>query len=264
MKNRTTISLIPHHIARTASHRFFTWQSASGTLSLWHIAAVECGVAILIINIWRLTRSHILVPITLFLLMQGGVWYLVKANRKKTTDRMEQDLPQALDIMSRVYRIHPNLKVAVQEVPRHMPPGPLANLFQEVHTLATFGYSVEEAIVRVNAKAKSEDLAQVATAIRIHLPQGGDIAAQLQEMASLLRRRREVSREVSASMFQNKVSSIFTSAFVPIIILLVFTINTEGYREILKNPTGRAVFLAALGWWACGIIIMKRLMKVAV
>jgi tight adherence protein B len=263
MKKNIADRLLPHP-PKIDRLRFLKKRpGAHGHLSWLHIGAFEAALCIALFNLWRLTGAHPVAVVSVLVVAQCGIWYLLTRQRKKTKELIEASLPQAIEIIGRVYRIHPDMKVALSQVPQNMEPGPVAALFKEVHTLSSFGYSVEEAILRVNERVKSEDLAQVATAIRIHLPQGGDIASQMEEIAMQLRRGREVKREVGNAMFQNKVSSIFTSAFVPLIIILVFTINTQGYREILKNPTGRAIFLAALGWWAVGIIIMRRLLRVA-
>ncbi len=266
MKKHSTNRLLPPIPKRGSADKpiIFRRLALWGDLSLLRLAIFEAAAAILFINLWRLTRVHPWLLLTLWALMQSAVWYFSKRSRKKTKDLVQWQLPQALDIISRVYRVHPNLKAAVAQVPLNLQPGPTSTLFAQVHSLASFGYSVEEALDKVNIPLGSEDLAQVATSLRIHIRQGGDIASQLGHMANLLRRRREVTSEVGAAMFQNKISSVFTSLFVPLIIILVFTINTDGYRQILTNPAGRTIFLVALGWWALGIVIMRRLMRVAI
>lgn len=225
---------------------------------------IQISMALLLINFWRLTRIHILFPLFFFVLFEVIMWYALQKKQKKLADIVDEELPSVLETMSRVYRIHPDLKDAVVEAWMNLPKGPVKNVLNDVIKLTNFGHSVEEALTEVNKTIKSRDVAFVTSAIKINLPAGGNLSEHFEGTARLLRARREVSQEVKNAMFQNKVSSVFTALFVPIIIILVFAVNRESYHQVLQKETGRLIFVSCLVWWIFGIIIMRRLMKVTI
>lgn len=263
MKKRKLSRLLPA-APRSVPHMKFLPKFSFAAGSPLHIIFFEIASLVVVFNIWRLTGMHIIGALVFLAILQIALWYFLKIRQKKRKQEIELQLAPALDILARVYRIHPNLKTALAEVCIHLPKGAALDFFQEARRLSTFGMSAPAALLHANKNLESEDITFIASCLEIHLSQGGDISSQMGHMAQLLRRRAEVSEEVGNAMFQNKISAVFTSLFVPLIIFLVFSINTEGYRQILKNPTGRAIFLVSLGWWAMGIIIMRRLMRVAV
>ena len=184
------------------------------------------------------------------------VW--VTAVRRKIKLQIENKLPDVLDILARVYRVHTDLKVAFDEVATHSDDIEVKKLFREISNLARFGLSLEEALIQVAGRIKSDNFDFMVTTITLNTPIGGNLAAILENTAKILRGRKEASDEIKNLMFQSKFSSVAVGVLVPLI-AAGSLIGSKNTREVLLfTPNGRLMFAVAMIWWLIGVIIVKR------
>ncbi len=189
---------------------------------------------------------------------QAVVWYVLKHNQKNKREALEKRLPEILDIMARVYRVHTDLRISLQEVAKNVADREVAILFEDMVKLSRFGYTVEEAMSYVAQKIESPDLDFVITSIRINIPLGGDLAYLFEHTAQLLRQRKEAKDEIQNLMFQSKFSSMASALIVPIIVIASFVTNPKYQQVLLYNPTGRLIFIGCIFWWLIGVVIIRK------
>ena len=176
----------------------------------------------------------------------------------KSKALIEKGLPDVLEVIARVYRVHADLKVAFAEVAVCNPDVEVRKLFAEVVKLAQFGSSLEEALNVVAQKVKSDDFDFVVTAITLNTPTGGNLSSMLENTAKMLRDRKEAGDEIKNLMFQSKFSAVAVGILVPLI-AAGSLIGSKNAREILLfTPNGRLMFMAAVIWWLIGTVIVKR------
>lgn len=184
--------------------------------------------------------------------------------RRKSKAHIEKGLPNVLDVIARVYRVHADLKVAFAEVAASSEDKEIKSLFAEVVKLARFGLSLEEALDRVAGQIESDDFDFVVTAITLNTPIGGNLPAILENTAKILRDRKEAGDEIKNLMFQSKFSAVAVGILVPLI-AAGSLIGSKNAREILLfTPNGRLMFTMALVWWLIGTIIVKRAAKIQI
>ncbi|MCX7996420.1 MAG: type II secretion system F family protein [Patescibacteria group bacterium] len=186
------------------------------------------------------------------------VFAKLKMQRDRLKDALDAKLPELLDIMARVYRVHTDLRVAVREVSRHATDPEVAKLFAEVSSISRFGYTVEEALELTAKRVGSDDFDFLIASIKMNTPLGGNLATLFEKTAAIIRQRKETVQEIGNIMFQSKMSAVVSALLVPLIIVVSFA-TSEKYQEVLlKNPTGRLVFLVCLVWWAIGVVIIRK------
>jgi Flp pilus assembly protein TadB len=189
---------------------------------------------------------------------QAIAWYLLKHNQKNKREALEKRLPEILDIMARVYRVHTDLRISLQEVAKNIADREVSQLFEDMVKISRFGYTVEEAMSYVAAKIESPDLDFVITSIKINIPLGGDLAYLFEHTAQLLRQRKEAKDEIQNLMFQSKFSSMASALIVPIIVVASFVTNPKYQQVLLYNPTGRLIFIGCIFWWLIGVVIIRK------
>lgn len=228
------------------------------------------GVVLLILGIvssWLISFSTgiswMLVLLAFFLL--GGGIYLWSQQRIMTIrTHIQKQLPEILEIMARVYRVHSDLRYALEEVVRSQSDHHVKRTFAEMLSLSRFGYTVEEAMEYVARQIGSEDLNFVVASIQMNTPVGGDLSYLLERTAVLLRQRKDAHEEIQSVMFQSKFSAIASAFLVPIIVVVSVSTNPD-YQDILFfDPTGRLLFIGCLLWWIIGVIIIHKNARVTI
>lgn len=190
--------------------------------------------------------------------VQVVLGYILKNKQKNKREALEKRLPEILDIMARVYRVHTDLRISLQEVAKNISDREVSVLFEDMVKLSRFGYTVEEAMSYVSRKIESPDLDFVITSIRINIPLGGDLAYLFEHTAQLLRQRKEAKDEIQNLMFQSKFSSVASALLVPIIVVASFVTNPKYQQVLLYNPTGRLIFIGCIFWWLIGVVIIRK------
>lgn len=229
-------------------------------------------VKVLIINLCCIVlgvNTQVLLSIpwyAVWLVLLAGqmvAWYLLKRNQKNKREALEKRLPEILDIMARVYRVHTDLRISLQEVVKNIADREVASMFDDMVKLSRFGYTVEEAMSYVARKIESPDLDFVITSIRINIPLGGDLAYLFEHTAQLLRQRKEAKDEIQNLMFQSKFSSMASALIVPVIVVASFVTNPKYQQVLLYNPTGRLIFISCIFWWLIGVVIIRKNARVS-
>lgn len=222
------------------------------------LALLNAALLLLSFNLNTLFKLPFYLTLLAGIVAQISLFLVLRNKEQKIKDELQKKLPEILDIMARVYRVHTDLRVTIAEVAEKMREPALKSSFNEIVRLSRFGYTVEDAMVHVAKKIQSEDFDFIVTSIKLNIPVGGDLPRLFEHTAKLLRQRKEAKNEIDNLMFQSKISSIISALLVPMIIVVAFTSSIKYQQVLLFNPTGRLVFFGCLIWWIIGVIMIRK------
>jgi tight adherence protein B len=222
------------------------------------LVLINAGIALIAFNLSNVFNIAWYITFVIGILAQCLFYLYAKNKQQKIKVEIEKRLPEILEIMSRVYRVHSDLRVTLSEVAIKMHEPIIKEKFNQMVRLSRFGYTVEESMEQIAKEIQSNDFDFVVTSIKLNVPVGGDLPHLFEHTAKLLRQRKEAKTEIDNLMFQSKISSIISALLVPAIILVAFT-SSQKYQEVLlHNPTGRLVFFGCLFWWILGVIMIRK------
>jgi tight adherence protein B len=227
---------------------------------------VLINVAVIVIA-FNLSNIININPVMLMLFLaagEGAGLIYAARNQKKVKDLVEAELPQILETMGRVYKVHPDLRVAISEVCKHIKEPLVRERLESIVRLSRFGYTTEEAISVISKELKSSDLDFVVTSIQLNTPLGGNLSGLFERMADILRKRKNTDNEINNVMFQNKISAIISAAFVPFIICLAFVTSENSKKFLIADSTGRLIFFACIIWWLIGVFLIRRVTRIKI
>lgn len=223
-----------------------------------NLALINISLVIIAFNLQRFVGIAWYILAGLFIGIELTAFAFLKGKQVQVREAIEKKLPEILDMMGRVYRVHNDLRVAISEVAEHSPDPIVKQEFRKVAQLSRFGYSIEEALEHLSNEIKSEDLDFVISSIRLNAPVGGNLAYLFEHTAQMLRQRKEASDEINNLMFQSKISATISALLVPVIIVFSFVSSTKYQDALLRNPNGRMIFLFCLVWWFIGVVIIRK------
>ena len=170
----------------------------------------------------------------------GSVYFWVSHKANKRLDMIEEQLPDAVELMVRSLRVGHPFSSAVQIVAKEVP-DPLASEMGIIADESAYGRDVGDALKEMANRLDMQDLRFLAVAVAIQQTSGGNLAEILDGLAKVIRARFRLFRRVKAITAEAKWSGKFLSGF-PIVCLIVINITDPNYYDEVRD---HAMFIPA-------------------
>ncbi|MEM6939624.1 MAG: type II secretion system F family protein [Pseudomonadota bacterium] len=165
----------------------------------------------------------------------GAVYFWVSSKAKKRMGLIEEQLPDAVELMVRSLRVGHPFSNAISIVSKEIQ-DPLASEFGVIADESAYGRDVGEALADMAERLDMQDLRFLAVAVTIQQQSGGNLAEILAGLAKVIRARFRLFRRVKAITAEAQWSGKFLSAF-PIVALIVINVSDPNYYdEVLDHP----------------------------
>jgi tight adherence protein B len=184
--------------------------------------------------------------------------------RSKRSHRLSEQLPEALDMMSRSLRAGHSLPSSFQVVAGEMPQ-PIAIEFARAYEEQKLGRSIEDAVVQMAGRAPGNgDLQIFAVSTIIQRETGGNLAEILDKIAGTIRERYKFYGKLRSLTAEGRASGVVLGAL-PIGVLLMLSFMNPGYlKRLFDNPTGNGILAFAIAAWIVGVAWIWKLTKLEV
>lgn len=165
----------------------------------------------------------------------GAVYVWINHKAKKRMSLIEEQLPDAIELMVRSLRVGHPFTSAIQIVAKEVD-DPLATEFGMIADEAAYGRDISEALKEMAERLDMQDLRFLAVAVTIQQQSGGNLAEVLAGLAKVIRARFRLFRRVKAITAEAQWSGKFLSAF-PLVCLVVILIRSPDYYDgVLDHP----------------------------
>ena len=193
----------------------------------------------------------------------GGVFVWINSKAKKRMSLIEEQLPDAVELMVRSLRVGHPFSSAIQIVAKEVP-DPLASEFGIIADEAAYGRDMGEALKEMAQRLDMQDMRFLAVAVTIHQQSGGNLAEILDGLAKVIRARFKLFRRVNAITAEAKWSGKFLSGF-PLLALVGINILQPGYYDSVKETEyfiPACLFVA--GFLTANMFVMRALVNIKV
>ncbi|KZY04641.1 MULTISPECIES: type II secretion system F family protein [unclassified Sulfitobacter] len=170
----------------------------------------------------------------------GGVYFWISSKANKRMAMIEEQLPDAVELMVRSLRVGHPFSNAISIVSKEVQ-DPLASEFGVIADESAYGRDVGEALKDMAERLDMQDLRFLAVAVTIQQQSGGNLAEILAGLAKVIRARFRLFRRVKAITAEAKWSGKFLSAF-PILALIVINVGDPNYYDEVRD---HALFIPA-------------------
>ncbi len=226
------------------------------------IMFVLMGVSFVGLTVGTGTSLTIRVPVSIGMGI-GAVYVWVNGKAKKRLALLEEQLPDAVELMVRSLRVGHPFVATLQIVSREIP-DPLGTEMGLISDEASYGRDVGEALKTLAERVDMQDLRFLAVAVTIQQTSGGNLAEILEGLSKVIRSRFKLFRKVKAITAEAKWSGAFLSGF-PLGALVMINIIQPNYYDEVKDT---AVFIPAClvvaGFLIANVFVMKMLVNIKV
>jgi tight adherence protein B len=204
-----------------------------------------------------------LVALALAVAAAAAPFLMLVVGRTRRSHKLSEQLPEALDMMSRSLRAGHALTSAFEVVATEMP-DPVSVEFARAFEAQRLGLPVEQAIVQMTERAPSNrDLKIFAVSAVIQRETGGNLAEILGNIAETIRARYRFYGKLRALTAEGRASGLILGAL-PIVAVLTLRFVNPTYFELLRGPGGQVVIALAVFLWLIGIVWLVKLTQVDV
>jgi tight adherence protein B len=187
-------------------------------------------------------------------------WVALLAAAERSLRKFEEQLPDALDMMTRALRAGHALNTAVEMVGEEMPE-PIAPEFTAVSDEVRLGLSLGEALENLSHRVPLTDLRFFAVTVALHRETGGNLTEIFEKISRLIRERQQFRRQVEALTAEGRFSAVVL-VFLPLAMALYLFLTNRSYIEPLwADPAGRIMSVAGVIFMTAGYFVMRRMAK---
>lgn len=195
--------------------------------------------------------------------LAAGALPLAYMVRKKTHrfSELEQQLPEALELISRALRAGHALPTAIKVAAEKIP-NPLGGEFGIVFNEVSYGVPMPEALRSLSARMPGSDIGFFAVAIVIQRETGGNLAALLDTIAKIVRERLKLQAQVKVFSAEGRLSA-WILGLLPFLVGGVLSLINRSFMQVLWADTdGIKMLGAALALMVIGIFWMRSLIRI--
>lgn len=187
----------------------------------------------------------------------------LRMDREKRLLSFEEQLPEAIDLMTRAlragYPFNDALKLVADEGR-----DPVASEFRTTSADIGFGMSQQVAFLSLLERIPSVSLMAVATAVIIQRESGGNLAEVLEKTAAVIRSRFRFQRRVRTLSAEGRISG-WILTLVPFGLAAALWVFAPHYLPMLtKEAFGRKLITVAFLLVLCGIYWIRRIVRIDV
>jgi tight adherence protein B len=193
----------------------------------------------------------------------GGVYFWVNNKAKKRMSLLEEQLPDAVELMVRSLRVGHPFSSAIGIVAKEIP-DPLGSEFGVIADEAAYGRDVAESLKAFAERMDSQDLRFLAVAVSIQQTSGGNLAEILEGLAKVIRARFKLFRRVRAITAEAKWSGMFLSGFPILALVMINVIQPNYYDEVRETAAFIPAALVVCAFLVINVIFMKVMVNIKV
>jgi tight adherence protein B len=187
----------------------------------------------------------------------------VKRLQRQRKRKFDDQLVEALMLLASTLKSGYSFLQGMEAVAREMP-SPISDEFDRLIKEISVGARVDDALLALVARARSDDLELAVTAILIQRTVGGELAGILETIVKTIRERQKIKRDVASLTAQQRWSGYIIGALPIVLMVLIGMGNSDYIGELLFTFHGQLMLAAAAVMEVIGFFMILRIIAIEV
>jgi len=185
---------------------------------------------------------------------------MIVAKRKK---KFDSQIVDNLMIISSCLKGGLSLLQSLETVAEESPI-PSSEEFSLIVNEVKVGVSLEDAMISLNKRMRSDDLDLVISSMLVSRETGGDLTKVFSRLISTIRDRREIKDMANTLTLQGRAQGIIMSAIPPLFVVIIMKSNPHHFDVLLRDETGKILLFAAVIMQILALFFIKKFSSVKV
>lgn len=197
-------------------------------------------------------------------LATASIPYVLVLNKKiKRVGKIERQLPDALDLMSRALRAGHSFPSALDMVGKEGQQ-PIAQEFRVVSDEVNFGIPLNDALNNLAVRVPVTDLRYFVIAVLIQRDTGGNLSELLDNLSHLMRERFKLLGHIKVLSAEGRLSAWILTILPFAMVGIINALNPRLMSVLWTDTLGQKLGMAAMVAMVLGVIWMWRIIKIRV
>lgn len=185
----------------------------------------------------------------------------VKQMKARRLRKFEEQFPEAIDLIGRALRaghaFTTGLAMAAEEIPK-----PVGEEFKLLYDRQNFGMPLPDAMKAFAARIPLIDARFFVTAVLTQRETGGNLGEVLDNLASVIRDRFRVKRQVRVLTAHGRMTGWILSGLPPALAAAMMVVAPQNMKMMTTDPLGVQMIVGALVLQVIGTLIIRKLVDI--
>ena len=217
---------------------------------------------------WLIVRTAFHLPVTLAALAGTGAFLLLPRlqlrRQQRRADRgFAELLPEGIDMVVRMVRAGLPVNAAIRTVGEESD-RPLSTVFVTVADLVNIGIALDEALARTSASVGNADFRFFAVTVALQQSTGGNLAATLETLSEIIRKRRAVRLKAKAATAEIRISAMVPGGIPFFVVGALLVVSPAYLAPLISDPRGNIIIGSALLSLLLGALTMRSMIRASI
>lgn len=225
------------------------------------LASLGCTAVMLMLLLFFQVPTFVALVVAI---IAAGIPLLYVTGKKRSRlARIELQLPDALDLMSRALRAGHALPSAIQMVGDEMA-DPLASEFRIVFDEVNYGIPMQDALKNLSTRVPGTDVGYFVVAVLIQRETGGNLTELLGNIAAIVRERLKLFGQIRTFSAEGRLSAWILGLLPFAMVAVLQVVNPDFMKLLWVDPFGRQMLGVMLACMALGVLWMRKIIRIRV
>jgi tight adherence protein B len=187
----------------------------------------------------------------------------VRTLARRRLAKFEEQFPEAIDLIARALRAGHALTTGLGMVVDEMQ-DPVRNEFRLLHDRQNFGMPLPEALKSLAERVPLLDARFFVTAVLTQRESGGNLAEVLDSLASLIRERFRLKRQVRTLSAHGRITGWVLGSLPFAIAGILFLLAPEFVGKLFTDPLGQRMLGVVAVLQVIGFVAMRRIIDIEI
>ena len=228
-----------------------------------HLFAVNIAIMLLGAMLAWIVTGSLVIAIPVFFALALLPRLLYAGMRSRRMQKFEQQLPDALMMLSGGLRAGVGLNAAMQQLVSEAHP-PLAQEFMLMLREQRLGVTLEQSLNNLARRMPTQTTVLVVSAMRIASDTGGGLAETLERTAHTIRSRLQMEGKIAALTAQGKLQAWVVSLLPVLLMLVLDRMEPEAMHFLWHTRLGWATLIGIVLLESMGVYVIRRIIAIDV
>lgn len=248
---------------RLGNELFRFIEQADVTIRPHQFVLLSAGLALAAGALFWWIRGSLLIAVVMGMLAGLVPWFYVRRKRQRRLAQFLEQLPDALDLMTRALRAGHAFSSAMNTVASEMP-DPIAKEFRRTYEEHNLGMSLKVALEHLIERVPLLDLRLCVTAILIQRETGGNLSEILENIATVIRDRFRILGQVRVFTAQGRLTGWVIGVIPFGLAFYIYMVNPEYLEPLFTTQPGKYMLGTALTMELLGVLMIRKIVRIDV
>ena len=186
---------------------------------------------------------------------------LLQIQRHRRIARLEEQLPEAVDMIVNAMRAGFSFQAAMKFVGEEMP-APIGEEFSTFYDEQRLGLDVRDALLDLQDRIGTLDIKMFVTSLLIQRETGGNLSEILTGLSTLIRDRSALHAQIETLTAEPKLTGTVLAALPLLAFGVIMLLNRPMMEPMFETDTGQYTLMFAIGSLLLGFLLIRRITRI--